>query len=243
MIRALAPYDAPWPELKERYTEQILAICDRHFPASAARSTSWSRARHSRSSASPATTGRRVRLGEPPAQAGNRRLPHELGIDGLYLTGHWTQEGTGSLRVLFSGVNVATEILEHARFNQQIPDFRKPRGGAVQADEDRKALVRRFFDEVWNQGRFEFMDECYAPDFKLHALWENTALGGSGDADIEGAKGAIRGWRAGFPDLRVTVEEQVVEGEMVTSRHFAVGTNDRAFRASRRPARSARCRA
>ncbi len=100
----------------------------------------------------------------------------------------------------------------------------------MQADDDRKALVRRFFDEVWNQGRFEFMDEFYAPDFKLHALWENTALGGSGDADIDGAKAAIRGWRAGFPDLKVTVEEQVVEGEMVTSRHFAIGTNDRSFR-------------
>jgi steroid delta-isomerase-like uncharacterized protein len=132
--------------------------------------------------------------------------------------------------VLFSAATVAGEALASRGAYAGIPDFRRPGGAAMQEDEDRKQLVRRFFDEVWNQGRFEFMDEFYAPDFKLHALWENTALGGGGDADIDGAKSAIRGWRAGFPDLRVTVEEQVVEGEVVTSRHFAIGTNDRSFR-------------
>ena len=44
-------------------------------------------------------------------------------------------------------------------------------------------LVRSFFDEVWNKGRYQFMDENYSPDFSLHALWQNTALGRDGDAD------------------------------------------------------------
>jgi len=233
VVRALAPYDAhaPWPELKESYKAAVLAECDAIFPG-------FSDALDFAEAATPLTLerfagnhkGAAFGWENSPAQAGNRRLPHELGIGGLFLTGHWTQEGTGSLRVLFSAATVAGEALEARGAYAGIPDFRRPRGAAMQEDEDRKRLVRRFFDEVWNQGRLEFIDEFYDPNFKLHALWENTALGGSGDATIEEAKAAIRGWRAGFSDLNVTIEEQVVEGEVVTTRHNATGINDRSFR-------------
>ena len=93
----------------------------------------------------------------------------------------------------------------------------------------KKELVRRFFDEVWNNGNFDFIDEHYAEDFTLHALWENPELGGAGEAGVEAATAAIRGWRTSFPDLHVSVEEQLVEGDIVTSRHVCVATNDRPF--------------
>jgi phytoene desaturase/steroid delta-isomerase-like uncharacterized protein len=232
VIRALAPYDAgtPWPELKERYTELVLRECDSHFPGLA---DSLTFVEASTPDALERYTGnyRGAAFGweNSPTQVGNKRLPHEVGIEGLYLTGHWTQEGTGALRVLSSAANVATEVLESAGSPVRIPDFKIRRGGLMQANEDKKELVRRFFDEVWNKGNFEFMDEFYAESFTLHALWQNTTLGGSGTAGVDAAKAAIRGWRSGFPDLHVTVEEQVVEGDLVTSRHFAKGTNDRAF--------------
>ena len=233
MVRALAPYDAgaPWPELKERYTELVLRECDSLYPGF---SDALTFAEASTPLALERFTGnhRGAAFGweNSPAQAGSRRLPHEVGIGGLYLTGHWTQEGTGALRVLASAANVAGEALAAAGSSARIPDFKIRRGGAMQANEDRKELVRRFFDEVWNDGNFDFMDEVYAKDFALHALWQNTAIGGSGDGDVETAKTAIRGWRGGFPDLHVTIEEQVVEGDVVTSRHVASGTNDRPFR-------------
>jgi predicted ester cyclase len=90
----------------------------------------------------------------------------------------------------------------------------------------RLRLVSRFFDEVWNGGDFGFIDEHYAPDFTLHALWQNTALGGSGEAAKETAKQVIGAWRDALPDLFMTVEEAFVDGEMVVMRHRCGGTQD-----------------
>jgi len=96
--------------------------------------------------------------------------------------------------------------------------------------EENKALVRRFFDEVWNGRNLDALDELYAPDFKLHALWQNTSAGGAIEASgIEPAKKVIGGWFTGFPDLTVTVEDQVAEGDLVGSRHSSVGTHTDTF--------------
>jgi predicted ester cyclase len=91
---------------------------------------------------------------------------------------------------------------------------------------NRLRLVSRFFDEVWNDGDFSFIDENYAPDFTLHALWQNTALGGSGEAAKETAKTVIGAWRDALPDLFMTVEEAFVDGDMVIMRHRCGGTQE-----------------
>jgi prolycopene isomerase len=44
-------------------------------------------------------------------QAGPRRLAQKTPISGLYLTGHWTQPGSGIWTVVLSGVNTARHIL------------------------------------------------------------------------------------------------------------------------------------
>ena len=36
--------------------------------------------------------------------------------------------------------------------------------------EDRKALVRRFYEEVWRQGNYEVADDVFAPDYVRHDL-------------------------------------------------------------------------
>ncbi|MBO3749427.1 ester cyclase [Streptosporangiaceae bacterium NEAU-GS5] len=95
--------------------------------------------------------------------------------------------------------------------------------------EENKAIVRSFFDEVWNNGNFDFMDTLYTEDFQLNALWQNTSLGGSGTAAKEEAKATIGRWLDGFPDMHVTVEEQIGEGDYVASRHVAVGTQSKDF--------------
>jgi len=233
VVRALAPYDAgtPWPELKEPYAELLLRECDALIPGF---SNSITFAESSTPLALERFTGNHKGAAfgweNSPAQAGNRRLPHEIGIEGLYLTGHWTREGTGALRVLLSATTVAEEVLAAGGFAVKIPDFKVPRGGPMRDGDAKKELVRRFFDEVWNKGNFDFIGEHYAEDFTLHALWENPELGGAGEGGVEAATAAIRGWRSSFPDLHVSVEEQLVEGDIVTSRHVCVATNDRPFR-------------
>lgn len=45
------------------------------------------------------------------AQAGPRRLPNKTPISGLYLSGHWTQPGSGVWTVVLSGINAARYVL------------------------------------------------------------------------------------------------------------------------------------
>jgi predicted ester cyclase len=91
---------------------------------------------------------------------------------------------------------------------------------------DRLNLVTAFFDEVWNNGNYDFIDEHYSPDFTLHAMWQNTALGGSGEAATEQAKQVIATWRESSSDFFMRVTEALVDGDMVVMRHHSGGTLD-----------------
>jgi len=96
--------------------------------------------------------------------------------------------------------------------------------------EENKRLVKNFFEEVWNNKNLDLLDEVYSPDFVLHALWQNTSAGGAIEAHgIEPAKKVIGGWLAGFPDMTVTVDDQVAEGDRVGSRHTSTGTHTETF--------------
>jgi steroid delta-isomerase-like uncharacterized protein len=96
--------------------------------------------------------------------------------------------------------------------------------------EENKELVRKFFEEVWNNKNLDYLDEIYSPDFVLHALWHNMSAGGAIEAHgIEPAKTVIGGWHKGFPDITVTVEDQVAEGDRVGSRHVSKATHTNEF--------------
>jgi predicted ester cyclase len=72
---------------------------------------------------------------------------------------------------------------------------------------DKKAVVRRIFDEVINQGRIDAADELFAEDFVDH--------GPMGDLQGRDAfKGLILGWRSAVPDVHCLVENIVVEGDL-----------------------------
>ena len=43
--------------------------------------------------------------------SGPRRLPYKTPVSGLYLTGHWTQPGSGIWTVVLSGINAARYVL------------------------------------------------------------------------------------------------------------------------------------
>src|SRR5215216_1794638 len=93
----------------------------------------------------------------------------------------------------------------------------KEEKAAVSAEEN-KALVRRFFEEVYNRGNLDLADEVLAPDF----AWK---LPGK-DADIEDYKQWIASQLAASSDLHFSIEEQVAEGEKVVTRLIGSGTHD-----------------
>ncbi|MFI5336058.1 MAG: ester cyclase [Opitutales bacterium] len=76
--------------------------------------------------------------------------------------------------------------------------------------EDRnKVIARRVFEENFNQGRFQVADEIYAPDFKNHGL--------HGSAGLREDQSAVHAEKHAFPDLRMSVDLLVAEGDLVTA--------------------------
>jgi steroid delta-isomerase-like uncharacterized protein len=85
---------------------------------------------------------------------------------------------------------------------------------------ENKAIARRLLEEAFNSGNLDVVDELVAPEFVNHdaALPQPTT-------GIEATKANITGYRDAFPDLRLTIEQQVAEGEFVTTRWSARGTH------------------
>jgi steroid delta-isomerase-like uncharacterized protein len=87
--------------------------------------------------------------------------------------------------------------------------------------EENKDLARRFMEEAYNKGNVDFIDEVVASDYVAHD--PNTPEGTGGGAD--GAKRFVEMYRSAFPDLRMTVEDLIAEGDKVVARWTAHGTH------------------
>jgi prolycopene isomerase len=61
-----------------------------------------------------------------PAQTASKRLAHRTPLDGLFLSGHWSEEGTSSLRVLTSGRAVAAMVAADLGRPGTVPDLGGP---------------------------------------------------------------------------------------------------------------------
>lgn len=78
-----------------------------------------------------------------------------------------------------------------------------------------KDLIRRWFEEVWNKGREDAIDEMFAADGVAHGLTEE------GDKTLRGPeqfKPFHRTFRSAFPDLEVIVEDTIAEGDKLAAR-------------------------
>jgi predicted ester cyclase len=85
--------------------------------------------------------------------------------------------------------------------------------------EQNKLLVRRYLEEVVNTGNVNDLAAFISPDYvEVH---HNTrhAIG------LEGAKRHVLGVRQTYPDLHLTVEQQIAEGDWVVTRVTARGTH------------------
>jgi steroid delta-isomerase-like uncharacterized protein len=83
-----------------------------------------------------------------------------------------------------------------------------------------KTLVRRFFEEVWNQQKLDVIDEVFAPTVVLNGQ----------SVKREAIRQVVAGRRAAFPDIRVTVEDQIAEGEKVSTRRTWHATHQGTYR-------------
>jgi len=87
-------------------------------------------------------------------------------------------------------------------------------------EENNKALVRRFLEEQAKEN-FDVIDELVAPDFVDLSLMPGQ------EPDREGFKRSVAEINAPFSDINITIDEQVAEGEKVTTWYTGIRTHDR----------------
>ena len=81
--------------------------------------------------------------------------------------------------------------------------------------EANKALVRRWFEEVWNKGRSDAISEMFADEGIAHGLSDdpvNPLRGPAGFLPFHAQ------FREAFPNIEVVVEDQIAEGDLVATR-------------------------
>jgi predicted ester cyclase len=86
--------------------------------------------------------------------------------------------------------------------------------------EENKAIVRRFLEGIFTQANPDVVDELATPNFVVH-----DPSSEAGNVDADGVKGSIAWSHSAFPDLRVTIVDQVDEGDKVATRWRVRGTH------------------
>jgi steroid delta-isomerase-like uncharacterized protein len=83
---------------------------------------------------------------------------------------------------------------------------------------ENEAIVRRFFEELWNEGDLGVADELIAADH-VHDV------GGEELRGPDGVKGAVTWLRTAFPDLRFEIDSLISDGDQAAVRWTASGTH------------------
>ena len=124
----LAEYDvgSSWEGKRDRFTELLLDSAEQILPGLRDKLTYVE-------SATPLTLerytlntrGSTYGWENTPAQTGTKRLAHETPLPGLFLSGHWSLPGGGSIRALTSGLHTAMIILRKIGRADAIPRFQE----------------------------------------------------------------------------------------------------------------------
>lgn len=123
------PYDigVDWSQAKDRYADDVGARLERIIPGFRDHLTH-------QEVATPVTLerftlnhqGSMLGWELTPDQAIRRRPQHRTPVDGLYLSGHWTHPGGGTIRVLVSGLATAMLVAEDLHLTEALASFDPP---------------------------------------------------------------------------------------------------------------------
>lgn len=86
--------------------------------------------------------------------------------------------------------------------------------------QENSALIRRWFEEVWNNGRMEAIDEMAAPDIIGHGQAQHDT-----DIGLKEFRGFAAGIRSAFPDMKVVIDQTVEQGDKVVARWTSTMTH------------------
>lgn len=85
--------------------------------------------------------------------------------------------------------------------------------------EENKATVRRFIEEVQNRHDIGALEKLFSPDYTDHSNISTLP------ASLDGTKQFFTMLFTAFPDIHVTLHDQVAEGDKVVTRKTFHGTH------------------
>ena len=89
----------------------------------------------------------------------------------------------------------------------------------MSAEEKNKALVRRYFEEVWGKGNLAAVDDFMAADYAEHPRPSGLSPGSEGLKQLNAA------YQSAFPDLKAALDDIFAEGDRVAFRWSFRGTH------------------
>jgi steroid delta-isomerase-like uncharacterized protein len=99
--------------------------------------------------------------------------------------------------------------------------LRGPEGKESIMSEQNKAFTKRGIEEVWNQGKLEVIHELVA----ANCVFNDPSIPGGKVTGPEGYKQLVQIYRTAFPDLHITINDQIAEGDKLVTRWTATGTH------------------
>jgi predicted ester cyclase len=81
--------------------------------------------------------------------------------------------------------------------------------------EENKQLVRRWFDEVWNNGRADAIEEMFDENGIAHGLGDDPSNPIRGPRNFRPFHTIFR---EAFPNMNIIVEDMIAEGDKVAAR-------------------------
>jgi predicted ester cyclase len=110
--------------------------------------------------------------------------------------------------------------LQGAGRKKDQQDLEPMRGDTM--SEENKALLCRWFEEVWNKGRADAIEEMFDCEGIAHGLSDKE------ESDLcgpEGFKPFFESFRNAFPDMQVIIEDTVAEGDKIAARCMVKATH------------------
>jgi steroid delta-isomerase-like uncharacterized protein len=86
--------------------------------------------------------------------------------------------------------------------------------------EENKAVLRRFIEEVWNNGNLDVIDELIDEN---HVDHDPAQAGGPGGR--QGMRAFVQMYRTAYPDTHIELGELIAEGDLVAGAWTATGTH------------------
>lgn len=90
--------------------------------------------------------------------------------------------------------------------------------------QENSALIRRWFEEVWNKGRMEAIDEMASPDAIGHGQAQHDT-----DIGLKEFRTLAESLRKAFPDFKVTIDQVIEQGDKVVARWTTTMTHKGEF--------------